>query len=71
MQYVIRQGTAPKPRLKSKLYIFNSFVLLGVYPLFRYCPTHGSLSYQGYHDTDYLLPFDVGCFGVIGVFNFI
>jgi len=29
--YIIRQSTVPKPRLKSKLYLFNSFGMLGVY----------------------------------------
>lgn len=29
--YVIRQGTTPKSRLKSKLYLFNSFGMLGCF----------------------------------------
>ncbi|KXJ87460.1 hypothetical protein Micbo1qcDRAFT_215832 [Microdochium bolleyi] len=29
--YIIRQSSVPKPRLKSKLYIFNFFGMLGIY----------------------------------------
>ncbi|KAH7014267.1 uncharacterized protein B0I36DRAFT_389218 [Microdochium trichocladiopsis] len=32
-QYIIRQSSVPKPRLKSKLYIFNTFGMLGVYTI--------------------------------------
>jgi hypothetical protein len=30
-QFIIRKGAESKPRMKSKLYIFNSFGMLGVY----------------------------------------